>query len=218
MSPIDIYLEVGTKRTFASALEWPGWSRAGRDEAGAIAALVEYGPRYRAVLGGIAKLELPKGVGDATVVERLDGGAGTDFGVPGAIPAYDRVAPDPAELERTRRIMLACWAAFDEAAERARGHDLAPSGPRGGGRSPAKITEHVQGADGAYLSSLGVSGIRGLDWPGLRQAFLDGLGARARGELAEVGPRGGARWPGRYAARRAAWHLLDHAWEIEDRL
>jgi hypothetical protein len=24
-------------------------------------------------------------------------------------------------------------------------------------------------------------------------------------------------WPARYAVRRAAWHELDHAWEIEDR-
>src|SRR5438132_1093669 len=24
-------------------------------------------------------------------------------------------------------------------------------------------------------------------------------------------------WPARYAARRIAWHALDHAWEIEDR-
>jgi hypothetical protein len=39
-----------------------------------------------------------------------------------------------------------------------------------------------------------------------------------RGELAERGPRGGIRWPARYYVRRAAWHVLDHAWEIEDRL
>jgi hypothetical protein len=30
-------------------------------------------------------------------------------------------------------------------------------------------------------------------------------------------PLGGRRWPIRYAARRIAWHALDHAWEIEDR-
>jgi len=218
VSAIDVYLEVGARRTFAGALECPGWTRAGRNEVGALEALLEYGPRYRAAVGRSATLVLPKGVGDVKVVERLEGGSGTDFGVPGAIPAYDRVVPDAAELERTRRIMLACWAAFDGAAQRARGPVLPPSGPRGGGRSLAKMTEHVIGADGAYLGSLGVSGSGRLAWPELRQAFLDGLGARARGELPEVGPRGGARWPARYAARRAAWHLLDHAWEIEDRL
>jgi hypothetical protein len=31
-------------------------------------------------------------------------------------------------------------------------------------------------------------------------------------------PLGGKRWPSRYAARRIAWHALDHAWEIEDRI
>jgi hypothetical protein len=31
------------------------------------------------------------------------------------------------------------------------------------------------------------------------------------GPLAEKG------WPARYAARRIAWHALDHAWEMEDR-
>ena len=30
-------------------------------------------------------------------------------------------------------------------------------------------------------------------------------------------PRGGATWPMSYAARRIAWHVLDHAWEMEDR-
>jgi hypothetical protein len=30
-------------------------------------------------------------------------------------------------------------------------------------------------------------------------------------------PIAGRRWPPRYAARRIAWHVLDHAWEIEDR-
>jgi hypothetical protein len=29
-----------------------------------------------------------------------------------------------------------------------------------------------------------------------------------------VRPKG---WPTRYAARRIAWHALDHAWEIEDK-
>jgi hypothetical protein len=27
----------------------------------------------------------------------------------------------------------------------------------------------------------------------------------------------GRKWTARYAARRIAWHALDHAWEMEDR-
>jgi hypothetical protein len=28
----------------------------------------------------------------------------------------------------------------------------------------------------------------------------------------------GGTWPARYIIRRSAWHVLDHAWEIEDRI
>lgn len=40
----------------------------------------------------------------------------------------------------------------------------------------------------------------------------------ARGKELQVGPRGGKRWKPRYYVRRSAWHILDHAWEIEDRV
>ena len=34
---------------------------------------------------------------------------------------------------------------------------------------------------------------------------------------AKVAFRVAKPWSPRYAVRRAAWHVLDHAWEIEDR-
>jgi hypothetical protein len=43
------------------------------------------------------------------------------------------------------------------------------------------------------------------------------LSAVACGEPVRTGPRGGVRWTARYYVRRSAWHVLDHAWEIEDR-
>ena len=33
---IDVYLEIGKKRTFAGAIDWPGWCRSGRDEGAAL--------------------------------------------------------------------------------------------------------------------------------------------------------------------------------------
>src|SRR5689334_8326063 len=36
-----VYIETGSKRTFASAADWPGWSRSARDEAGALKALAD---------------------------------------------------------------------------------------------------------------------------------------------------------------------------------
>ena len=40
---IDVYIETGSKKTFASALDWPGWARSGSDEAAAVQALMDYG-------------------------------------------------------------------------------------------------------------------------------------------------------------------------------
>lgn len=37
------------------------------------------------------------------------------------------------------------------------------------------------------------------------------------GQPSDGSPIGGRKWPPRYAARRIAWHVLDHAWEIEGR-
>src|SRR5438094_753449 len=54
-TPIPVYLEIGKKRTFAGAVQWPGWCRSGRDESAALQALFEYGPRYGRVVSG-AKL------------------------------------------------------------------------------------------------------------------------------------------------------------------
>jgi len=50
LNKIDVYLEIGKKRTFAGAIDWPGWCRSGRDEPSALQALFDYGPRYAHVL------------------------------------------------------------------------------------------------------------------------------------------------------------------------
>jgi hypothetical protein len=130
MGPAEIptYLEIGAKRTFAGALDWPGWCRAGRDEAAALEALHGAGRRYAKVLQG-ARLgfESPKDPSRFTIVECLQGDATTDFGAPSITPIED------AELRRSRSILRACWRSFDAAVDGARGKTLA-KGPRGGGR------------------------------------------------------------------------------------
>jgi hypothetical protein len=216
---LDVYLEVGAKRSFANAVDWPGWARSGRDEQAALTTLLDYGDRYRKAMGGAArKLDLPKAPEDLRVVERLDGNATTDFGAPGVIPDLDRRPTDDDELDRLLRLLKAAWAAFDAAANAAKAHDLAPAGPRGGGRTVAKMRDHVVEADAAYLGGLGGRHDPKTDWAALQEAFVAAANSRARGELPDIGPRGGKRWPARYAIRRSAWHALDHAWEIEDRL
>ena len=220
---IEAYLEVGSKRTFAGTLDWPGWCRSGRDEATALQALLDYGPRYaRALRSARLGFRPPRRASELVVVERLRGDATTDFGAPGAAPLADSNVLNEEELGRLGAILRACWRAFDAAAEGASGKRLR-KGPRGGGRSLAAVVEHVVDAEGAYLASIGWKlESRGktqiAEKVGLtRGEVLKGLGASARGELPAIGPRGGKRWNPRYFVRRVAWHVLDHAWEIEDR-
>jgi hypothetical protein len=49
MSETEVYVEAGKKKVFAGALDWPGWTRGGRDEHEALAALGAYAPRYAVV-------------------------------------------------------------------------------------------------------------------------------------------------------------------------
>lgn len=220
---MNVYLEVGSRRTFAAALDWPGWCRVGRDETTALQALFECGPRYARILRP-ARLgfQAPKDVSAFAMVERLKGNATTDFGAPDMAPAGDAQPLDDVELRRLQTLLKACWRAFDAAVEMAEGKTLR-TGPRGGGRSLDKIVEHVLGAARqSYLISLGGKAPQpksaALSPEPIRQACLETLVASAHGEIAAYGPRGGKRWSPRYFVRREAWHVLDHVWEIEDRL
>jgi hypothetical protein len=221
---VDVYLEVGSKKTFAGAVEWAGWCRSGRDEAAALQALLLYAGRYQGVLQGTGLvLAAPADVESLTIVQRLAGNSTTDFGAPAVALPGDAEPLDEAELKKALAILEACWRALDSAAELARGRELR-KGPRGGGRELDGILRHVLGGDAGYLTALGwkFKEAAGEDLERelqrTRQAIRQGLTAAVRGELAERGPRGGIRWPARYYVRRAAWHVLDHAWEIEDRL
>ena len=220
---IPVYLEIGATRTFAAAIEWPGWCRSGRDETSSLTALLDYGQRYARVLRP-ARLGFrpPTDASAFTVTERLEGTATTDFGAPGAIPASDLSPIDPAELRRLQSVLKACWRAFDASGLTARGRELR-KGPRGGGRELEGILTHVLEADVAYLERIGwkvagnAEGDPREELRRVREEVEKALKATATAELPERGPRGGIRWKPRYFVRRVAWHVLDHTWEIEDR-
>jgi hypothetical protein len=224
VAEIPVYVEIGQKRTFASALDWPGWCRSGRDEAAALQALLEYGPRYARVLRATRLgFQGPNDVSVFVVKERLMGNATTDFGAPGQAPASDGNPLAPRELQRFEKLLKACWRALDRTVETARGKPL-QTGPRGGGRQLDAILGHLLGADQGYLNAVGWKLRQGhidelaAQLAQTRQEMLDALTASANGEIPAKGPRGGLRWSPRYFVRRVAWHTLDHAWEIEDRL
>ena len=217
---INVYLEIGKKRTFAGAIDWPGWCRSGQNEAAALQALLENGARYERVVrtSGLG-FQAPTSETAFSVIERLEGNTTTDFGAPDVAPLVDTRPVDPAELRRFQILLEACWREFDATVEAAAGKELR-KGPRGGGRELDGIAQHVIGADAAYLGRLGwkLNPSGSNDLGQVRQAILSALELAARGELPESGPRGGKIWAPRYFVRRVAWHVLDHAWEIEDRV
>jgi hypothetical protein len=213
-------VESGAKRVFAGAIAWPGWSRSGKTEELALEALTAYAPRYAEVVKGFSPaFRLPR---DLHVVERLPGDATTDFGAPSQTPEADRLPVDAKELARLTKVLEAAWAAFDEAAERARGKKLT-KGPRGGGRTLAKIVGHVVAAESGYVRAIRGKAREVEERQAramaqvVRSAALEALTRAVTEGLPERGPRGGKIWTPRFFVRRAAWHVLDHAWEIQDR-
>jgi hypothetical protein len=216
MNRIPIYLEIAPKRSFAGAVEWPGWARSGRTEADALAALASYAPRYARVVGPRAGFSVPSDTSSFEIVERLDGNATTEFGAPGARPGADDRPLDPVELARQLAILDASWRSLADVATSAHGATLR-KGPRGGGRTLPKILEHVLAAERGYLSSLGLRYRGSDDMAELRRVGREALTAAARYEPMADPSGVKKRWPPRYFIRRSAWHILDHAWEVEDR-
>lgn len=203
-SAVTVVVEVGARRTFASALDWPGWARSGRGEDAAVDTLVGYAARY-AEVAARAGVAFPTRVA-VEVAERLAGDASTDFGVPGKAAAAERAPLTPAEAKRRLSLVQAAWAVFDDVVAAAPA--TLRKGPRGGGRDRDAVAEHVRNAEDAYARKLAVPA-RHAD---VRGAIADVLGRRSDGA-----PLVAKGWPVRYAARRIAWHALDHAWEIQDR-
>jgi hypothetical protein len=210
---IAVAVESTPKKTFASALDWPGWSRSGKTPELAIESLLAYAPRFTPVAMA-AGHDFPSSF-DVDVVERADGGSGTDFGVPSRVHDADTRPVSAAEVMRLASIVEAAWAYFDGIAAKAPAE--LRKGPRGGGRDRDKMVGHVIESDWHYAREIGlrVKQPSPTDRPAvgaLRAAMLEVLRQPSDGS-----PLADRRWPARYAARRIAWHSLDHAWEMEDR-
>jgi hypothetical protein len=212
---LEIAEEAAAKKAFAWAVDWPGWCRAGKNVELTRAVLLDYTSRY----GQVAKaagLELPDpAAAQIDVVESVGGGTGTEFGVPSAITPLDHRKVTPKEAERLASLVEAAWTVFDRVA--AKSPAELRKGPRGGGRDRDKMIGHVIEADHAYAREIGVrvSPPHPSDRARVeteRKAMLEVLRRPSDGS-----PLAGRKWPLRYAARRIAWHALDHAWEMEDR-
>ncbi len=127
---IDVYLESGSKRVLAVAVDWPGWCRGGKDEGSALAALLQAAPRYAAVVKAAGlTFAAPTGIAEFQVCDRLTGSTATDMGVPERLLPADAEPLSEDETARSVRLLRACWGAFDRAVAAARGSALR-KGPR----------------------------------------------------------------------------------------
>jgi hypothetical protein len=132
------------------------------------------------------------------------------------VPSQIELAVLPStDLERRLDLVQACWAYFDEVADRV-SPDLLP-GSRGGGRSRDEIIRHTYATEPDQFSRkievrTPIDVVLTRD--GLaahRQQYLDAIRAyNADGKPART-------WPIQFLVRRTAHHVMDHAWEMEDR-
>ena len=211
LTSIRVLVESADRKVFVSALDWPGLSRGGKTEEAAIGAVLAVAPRYAPVAAAAGyPLDVDGLVIEAT--ERLDGDASTVFGVPAIVAAADRDPVSATEGQRLASIVEAAWAELDRVAAGA--PEELRKGPRGGGRDRTKVVQHVVDAEAAYASVIGIrhKPMEPASLAAMRADILEVLRQPSDGS-----PIAGRRWPPRYAARRIAWHVLDHAWEIEDR-
>lgn len=209
-----VVIEAGSKKAFASAVDWPGWSRSAKTEESAREALRQYAERYKMVADIAGVNGVPATARSFDVVERLDGDAITDFGTTVAIAECEREPMTAAECERQIKLLRACWEAFDDTA--ALVSEELQKGPRGGGRDRTKLIAHTFEAERSYARKIGVQ------TPAGSLSTKDGLQAHRDAvcdAIREVNAQDAnlTRWPVRYFIRRAAWHVLDHAWEMEDK-
>jgi hypothetical protein len=199
VSPTRVYFEVGKTSVFAAAIEWPGWCRRAKTKDLALEALLEYQNRYEAILTSTFK------PGKLEVVGDVKGNATTDFGAPGVDSPWDAEPLSAPALAKQVSILVDCWNYFDSVV-RTSTPTLA-KGPRGGGRDRDAVVDHVREAERHYCSKLGTRVPPRTPWKSQRDVVTTAL----------LGGAPESVWPPRYSLRRLAWHVVDHAWEIEDK-
>ena len=217
MSDVRIVLEIGKKRrVVAGALDWPGLDRWGTSDEAALTKLASYLPRYADVAARAGMDGEVERARDLVVVERTPGSSSTDFWGIAHVPSeVEREVLPPEALERRLTLLRAAWAYFDDTVARV-SDDLRP-GSRSGGRTKHEIVRHVYINEPEQMSrKVEVRTERSVVMTpeGLaahRLAYLDAIRAY------NLADRPARSWPIQFLIRRTAYHVMDHAWELEDR-
>ncbi|MGD9714267.1 MAG: hypothetical protein AB7V46_19720, partial [Thermomicrobiales bacterium] len=213
MSPGNrVMIEVGRKRVVAVPFDWPGWDRPGKTEEHALEVLESFRPRYRkvAVLAGLQ--DDFDAAGPLQVVEHIDYPSTVDYAAYSSRPAsVETEQMSDAECDRKLALLQACWTYFDQTWPRV--SEELKKGPRGSGRDRDRIVRHTYAAETDYSRGVGVrtSPEEMLD-PAGRQHHREAFVVALRTFNAEN------RKPNiAFTIRRSCYHMLDHAWEMEDK-
>lgn len=212
---IRVMVEQGKKKAVASAFDWPGWDRGGKSEEESLTVLAAYKARYAKVaeLAGLSDEFLA--TGKMKVVERVAGMGMTDFYTLSMRSAGPEHLPmTESDCERKIALLRACWAYFDGVASRV---SQLRKGPRGGGRERGEIIRHVNVVEITdFAKKVGVSTAEDA-WrnPRKLRAHREAFCAAIR----DYNARGvsARNWTVQFVIRHSAYHMLDHAWEMEDR-
>jgi len=215
---LDILIELGPKRKKVAAFApaWPGLERGAKTEEAAIDRLLAYRDRYAPIAtaagyGG----EFSRATDGIGAVDRFEGTGSTDFwAISFAFSDFDRQPMTTDDLEHDLALLQAAWSFFDAVGERVSA-DLR-LGPRGGGRNRDNVIRHALWVEQEWRPRNGTPKVEHVmvepaERDAGRREFLATIRAyHAEGKMA-------GKWPLRYLIRHSAFHMLDHAWEMEDR-
>jgi hypothetical protein len=215
---IRVMIEQGRKKPVAVAVafDWPGWERSGKSEEDALRVLDTYRGRYAKVaeLAGIA--DEFSGTGEPFVVERTEGIGMTDFyGISMKAAGAEEGQMSDAACERKIALLRASWTYFDDVASRVSAE--LRKGPRGGGRDRDRIVQHVNNVEtGDFALKVGVvTPPEAWRDPKALHEYRDAFCTAIRDYNARGAPA--RNWTVQFVIRHTAYHVLDHAWEMEDR-
>lgn len=206
------------KKVAAFAFDWPGWSRGAKAPDAAVELLEAYRDRYRPIarIAGL-KAEFDR-AGPLKIVESHVGVGSTDFwGISFAPSSFELEPMIDDELERKLALLQAAWQFFDDVA--ARVSPELEKGPRGGGRNRDEIVRHVVANEWHDLAKkVGIlTPPDDLMTPDGIRLHRDAFVAAMRDYNAQGKMGRGRNWTMPLLLRHTAYHVLDHAWEMEDK-
>ena len=218
--PVRTVIERGPKekRAVAFSPDWPGWSRGAKTPEAALDTLEAYRKRYRPVAALAGMAAEFDAAGPLDIAEDKVGTGSTDFwGISFTPSSFEQGPLTDAELERAITLLRACWAFFDGVAAR-----VSPEmrhGPRGGGRDRDRIIRHTircESEDFAKKVGLRIPE-EGALAPGALPVYRDAYIAAIRASNAGEVPQRMRSWTLPFLLRHTGFHVLDHAWEMEDK-